>query len=165
MSSNLYLRKVRDAVTGALAEINEFLTPFGLSARCRPSAERTGSPVGVYESGSVFEKDITFRLFPRNIIDAFEDDAEDTLPDILEETRITVFHEVGHGLMEQLLDWGESFRDALAEIMDGKYFDIFYDDNVTEEDIVEDFARAFNKGLNSPLQEAVEEVSSILENA
>ena len=114
--------------------------------------------LGEYERGSVFEKDIVIRVSTENIWKTCKEDPF-LFPDYEEEVHLTVFHEVGHALMEQLIDYAENIDEFLPEIekkYGDKFFDVFNDDNLTEETLVEDFARGFEHKNKSILQECAE---------
>lgn len=73
---------------------------------------------------------------------------------------------MGHALFEQLIDWSENLEEV-ETLLDGpfgeKYFDIFNDDNVTEEVLVERFARDFeNETSVSLLRQCWEEINKTI---
>ena len=116
--------------------------------------------LGEYEAGSVFEKDIIIRVSTENIRKTCQEDPL-LFPDFEEEVRLTVFHEVGHALVEQLLDYADNINEFLPEL-NAKYgdkFDEIFDENLdNEETLVEDFARDFG-GKTKPLLQECAEVS------
>lgn len=64
-----------------------------------------------------------------------------------QDVRITVFHEIGHGLFEFV----NALPEHLIEPYFKDFFDIFFDDNgISEEDIAEDFGRSFDETQTSP---------------
>lgn len=114
--------------------------------------------LGEYEAGSVFEKDIIIRVSLKNIRKTCREDSF-LFPDFEEEVRLTVFHEVGHALVEQLLDYADNINEFLPELKaeyGDKFDEIFDEENDNEETLVEDFARGFNGKTKSLLQECVE---------
>lgn len=146
--------------------ISTWLAKFGYTLNCTVESLPNGQ-VGNYESGSVFEKEIQICVSTDNIRVFIE---EMNLPqneyDI--QCELTVYHEVGHALMEQLIDWSENI-DEMEELLDGyygkKYFDIFNDDNKTEEQIVEEFAEGMYSTDGSLLQSCFEETDKKLSNS
>ena len=137
-------------IEAALSKINDFLSFTDLNVALADDGISNGCYVGEYEHGSVFEKTILIRVSS----EALEKESSKlnlTLTGLLRETRITVYHEAGHGLMEQLLDWADSFPVEMSAF-EHRYYDIFNDDNMTEEEIVEAFARRFDAGASSLLQ-------------
>ena len=143
----------------ALDAIRPWLQDLGYSLSLDPDTSSfTDGKLGEYELGSVFEKDIVIRVSPRNIRKAIREypEAFETFP---KEVRFTVFHEVGHALVEQLVDYVDNIEDFLPNIeakYGEKFFDVFDDENITEEELVEDFARAFGTNTQSVLQECAE---------
>lgn len=114
--------------------------------------------LGEYEAGSVFEKDIIIRVSLENIRKTCREDPF-LFPDFEEEVRLTVFHEIGHALVEQLLDYAENINEFLPELKaeyGDKFDEIFNEDLDNEETLVEDFARRFNRNTKSLLQECAE---------
>lgn len=143
----------------ALKVIRQWLKKLGYSLTLDPdtSSFHEGQ-LGEYEGGSIFEKDIVIRVSTENISKTCEEDSF-LFPDYEEEVHLTVFHEVGHALMEQLIDYAENIDEFLPEIekkYGDKFFDVFNDDNLTEETLVEDFARGFEHKNKSILQECAE---------
>ena len=127
-------------------QYRRWLRGLGYSLSLDPDTSSfTDGQLGEYELGSVFEKDIVIRVSPRNIRKAIREypEAFETFP---KEVRFTVFHEVGHALLEQLIDYANNIEDFLPNIeakYGDKFFDVFDDENLTEEELAEDFARAF----------------------
>lgn len=114
--------------------------------------------LGEYEAGSVFGKDIIIRVSTENIRKTCQEDSF-LFPDFEEEIRLTVFHEVGHALVEQLLDYADNIEGFLPELKaeyGDKFDEIFDEENDNEETLVEDFARGFGEKTKSLLQECVE---------
>lgn len=114
--------------------------------------------LGEYEAGSVFEKDIIIRVSLKNIRKTCREDPF-LFPNFEEEVRLTVFHEVGHALVEQLLDYADNISEFLPELKakHGNRFDAIFNEELdNEETLVEDFARGFNGKTKSLLQECAE---------
>lgn len=114
--------------------------------------------LGEYEADSVFGKDIIIRVSTKNIRKTCQEDSF-LFPDFEEEVRLTVFHEVGHALVEQLLDYADNIEGFLPELKakyENRFDEIFDEENDNEETLVEDFARGFDKKTKSLLQECVE---------
>ena len=143
----------------ALDAIRPWLRGLGYSLSLDPDTSSfIDGQLGEYELGSVFEKDIIIRVSTENIRKTCEEDPF-LFPDYEEEVHLTVFHEVGHALLEQLIDYAENINEFLPEIekkYGDKFFDVFYDDNLTEEELVEDLARGFEYNTSSVLQECAE---------
>ena len=89
-------------------------------------------------------------------IERLSDDEEDLEANL----RMSLFHEVGHGLFE----WVNELPDSVTEPYQQDYFDIFYDDNgIDEEDIVEEFGQSFQEDSMtdySQLRELIELMQS-----
>lgn len=89
-------------------------------------------------------------------IERLSDDEEDLEANL----RMSLFHEVGHGLFE----WINELPDSVTEPYQQDYFDIFYDDNgIDEEDIVEEFGQSFQEDSitdYSQLRELIELMQS-----
>lgn len=114
--------------------------------------------LGEYEAGSVFEKDIIIRVSLENIRKTCREDPF-LFPNFEEEVRLTVFHEIGHALVEQLLDYADNISEFLPELKAeyGDRFDEIFDEELdNEETLVEDFARGFGGKTKSLLQECAE---------
>ena len=109
----------------------------------------------MYEHESVWSGTITVYINEPEIkrLSDDEDDYEANL-------RMSLFHEVGHGLFE----WVNSLPDSVTEPYQQDYFDIFYDDNgIDEEDIVEEFGQSFQSDSMtdySQLRELIELMQS-----
>lgn len=113
--------------------------------------------LGEYEAGSVFEKDIIIRVSLKNIRKTCREDP--FLFPFEEEVRLTVFHEVGHAIVEQLLDYADNISEFLPKLKakHGNRFDEIFDEELdNEETLVEDFARGFGGKTISLLQECAE---------
>lgn len=148
--------------------INEWLQPFGYSLLVDRELPYGDEPadglLGIYDAGSVFEKEIRINIFTDHIRLAT---TGNRLPRrrYERECALTVFHETGHALMEQIIDWMENIEEA-ARLADGpfgdKYYDILNDDFLSEEQVVEDFAHAFIRGRDGLLGECFREMSDYL---
>lgn len=143
----------------ALSAIRPWLSSLGyaLTLDDDMSGFREGQ-LGEYEAGSVFEKDIIIRVSLENIRKTCQEDSS-LFPDFEEEVRLTVFHEVGHALVEQLLDYADNIEGFFPELKakyENRFDEIFDEENDNEETLVEDFARGFNGRTKSLLQECAE---------
>lgn len=143
----------------ALSAIRPWLSSLGYTLTLDDdlSGFRQGQ-LGEYEAGSVFGKDIIIRVSLENIQKTCQEDSF-LFPDFEEEVRFTVFHEVGHALVEQLLDYADNIEGLLPELKakyENRFDEIFDEENDNEETLVEDFARGFNGRTKSLLQECVE---------
>ena len=163
---NHFLSIILDGVNQALETGNRFLEPFGLSVElgdCDPEYAPFGGVLGSYEAGSIFEGVIKVNVFAETLLRTYLEDCADhgESPDesnLLEEAAVTVLHEVGHGLMERIVDYAENV-DEISSWVDSDeaapFFDVFNDDNKKEEDIVEEFGRNLFHDLPSPLSECI----------
>lgn len=138
------------AIRRAGSLIQKWLAPSGITLGILKEDLGDGI-LGEYEAGSVFTGEITVRVNPPSIRTSCS-----FLPfpeDIQRQTRLTVYHEVGHALLEQIIDWDEFYEDMDETIsrVDKVYTDVF-DDSVDEETLVEDFAYGFEYGHGSQLQ-------------
>lgn len=153
-------------LNAALSHVNVWLKAYGYTVSLDVSSKPENDEViGEYEVGSVFEKDILVRVYPKRLqMVADEDDMTEN--ELLSQCRYTLYHEVGHALMEQLIDWDENLPE-LKEKLDRwfwtEFYDVFNDDNMTEEKIVEDFAIAFNDDSDSLLQRCWQKVNAVIE--
>ena len=145
-----------------------WLSAFGLELDLLDDAESAPEDaIGLYEAGSVFSKTILVHVYAdrlRNIL-AEDDNTEDG--DFETQYALTVFHEVGHALLEQIVDFSEflpGFYETVDTRFHGKFFDVLNDDNVDEEKLAEDFAAGFLSGKSSLLQQCWEECDKILED-
>lgn len=135
-----------------------YLAPLGYTLEVERTDGRQKPWVGQYEAGSVFSKEIVIRINPTLIL-AEAKDARQPEKFIQVETFTTVFHEVGHALMEQIIDYLENTEEmqAFADSRRGRpFFDVFNDDNLSEEDLVEEFGVAAATGDTSLLGRCVE---------
>jgi Zn-dependent oligopeptidase len=66
----------------------------------------------------------------------------------------TLYHEIGHGLLDMIIELPEESVEAYEN--DPEFFDIFNDDNMSEEDIVEEFGESFVGGHPSLLRKLLE---------
>ena len=126
------IEKILDKV---IDEAQTWLEPTGLGVEVLTDRPPRDNAVGEYENGSVFAGVIRLRVGLYEIMTMSN-------PEELEaDVRVTVFHEIGHALMDWLNDLSD---DDIAPYRDD-YFDVFYDDNgVTEEGIVEEFGQSFD---------------------
>lgn len=139
--------------------VETWLKPFGLSLTLDPDTRHfSEGQCGEYEDGSVFEKDITIRVHRENIRD-YVDEQSPWGNSFEDECSLTVYHEVGHALVQQLVDYSENiaeFLPSVERLFGDRFFDVFNDDNLSEEELVEDFAYGFLDGTGSTLQECAE---------
>lgn len=154
------MRLMMHLLTEALDRINAWLEPYGLEARV--SNERLPKrTIGQYEGGSVFEKTILTRID----MEKHRKLCKEENLSLQGQLSMTLYHEVGHALMEQLIDYVDNIPEA-NKLVDGpfgeKYFDIFFDDCLTEEEVVEEFALRFFYGKESPLSLCFKEMSDYL---
>lgn len=156
------------AIKGATDKANAWLAPFDLCLEVEAESNGDGR-VGEYEAGSVFEKSIRVVIFPDEIVKwCFEE--QDTLPfsEITSEkvqTQVTIYHELGHALVEQIIDWMEYLPEA-DEIFTDEFcrkYGSVVDDDIDEETLVEDFAYAFMYDKADPLKACFEELNKIFE--
>ena len=150
-----------------LKRINDYLQPFGLSVTLDTSPmELSEKYLGEYESGSVFTKEIVIRVNLKGILET-ADSLGLPYHGYLRQCELTVYHEVGHALEEQLIDWSENI-DEMRLLLDCDYgliyFDIFNDDCVSDEEIVEAFACGICTRTGSLLQRCWEDTNSLLNN-
>ena len=139
---------------------NEWLAPSGLSVEVTRGPLKDGL-VGSYEAGSVFSKLIRITIdtdrIGRHVDDyPFEDEKE--------QIRLTVYHEMGHALVEQIEDWQVDL-DEVKELVRGEFgarFEEVFTDALPEEDLVEDFAHAFDRERPSTLGLCFEELNARL---
>lgn len=134
--------------------MNVFLNNSDLEVSCNMHALED-DVLGSYESGSVFEKSIKVNIDIDNVLKACEeDDTEDEYSDPANVAKMTIYHEVGHGLMEQIIDWIND-NPEISLLCDGPFGDEFkevIDDEYDEEDVVEDFAWGLFDGIPSALE-------------
>lgn len=143
---------VLDKVEEAVRDANAFLSPFDLEVSVAYGDEYSkSSRLGSYELGTVFEGEIVVNVFVDNLLKSYrecERDSDRYSTDysvLAEEAYVTVLHEVGHGLMEKILDYAnnvEEIDEWVSSEEAGPFYDVFNDDNLSEEDLVEAFARA-----------------------
>ena len=163
----IYVKK--NAINSALDKCREWLLPFGLDIEC----EQTELPDGIlgeYEHDSVFTKTVLVRICPENIRKECDElchdlDARDARKFLNNELKLTIFHELGHALVNQMLDWyweiPERHNHVETEMMD-RFFDVFDDENMAEEDLVETFARHFLHGRPDQLKGCFEKLDAFI---
>lgn len=151
--------KKNKALRDAEAKATEWLSAFDLALEVdTDSTEMPDDKLGEYELGSVFEKTILIRVNLPAIKKACKENPEISVEDA---TATTVFHEVGHALVEQLVDWMENIPDAdsiFTEEFCTRY-EAVVDDALDEEDLVEDFAWCFLNERKHVLQACFEELN------
>ena len=136
--NTIILNKIRQ-------EAESYLNPIGFSFEYFEKDDSDSYVVGEYEARSSFSG--TIRVYV-NIDEIASIDLDLGDEDLFEQdVRITVFHEIGHGLFEFV----NALPEHLIEPYFKDFFDIFFDDNgITEEDITEDFGRSFDETQTSP---------------
>ena len=157
----------RAVIQSAERRINGWLAAFGLSATAATAddGELPDGECGEYEGGSVFTKTIAVcvcvpavRRYCKELVEPY---SRKLLDDGI---RTTIYHEVGHALVEQIDDWLRHLPEAraLREGDLGGRFEEVFDDGLDEETLVEDFAQAFLKGRPSPLSLCFAEMDAAL---
>lgn len=127
--------KIEEILYKVTDEARQWLELTGLSLEILTDRPPREYGVGEYETKSVFTGTIQIRVGLYEIMKM--SNPEELQADV----RVTVFHEIGHALME----WLNELSDEEIEPYKEEYFDIFYDDNgVDEEDIVEEFGESFD---------------------
>lgn len=154
-----------NATTSILEAVNSvslWLQPFGLNLQCDTEHLSDGQ-LGEYELGSVFEKTILIRIDPVNIRTVTDDEPE-LFGGMDNQIHMTICHEVGHAVLEQIIDWMENVPEINSYITTELYpeFEEVFEDSLPEEDLVEDFAWGFVHHEPSPLQEAFEKLNSYI---
>lgn len=160
-----YVKK--NAINSALDKCRKWLLPFGLDIECEQTQLPDGL-LGEYEHDSVFTK--TVRVCPENIRKECGElchdlDAGDAMRFLDNQLRLTIFHELGHALMNQIMDWYENIpeiHDYVESTLIDDYFDVFDDGNMTEEDLVEAFAGHFLHGRPDQLKSCFEKLDKFI---
>ena len=161
--------KQQKTILQALQKCRDWLLPFGLDIECEQT-ELPDGQLGEYEHDSVFTKTIFVRICPENIRKECSElchdlDAGDALRFLDNQLRLTVFHELGHALVNQITDWYENIpeiHDYVESTLIEDYFDVFDDGNMTEEDLVEAFARHFLHGRPDQLKGCFEKLDKFI---
>ncbi len=157
---NEFLRIAKDVLEGTLASVREVLRPYEIEIEEITDISFTQDmrdAVGVYESGSVFSKNIRFGVNYMQIYQCVkevrshypEEYFENWFNDIKVAIGITVWHEAMHALWEYIDDllWNCSeIRQSLYRI-DGNAM-LVYRVREDEEEIIEKAARAFYDGMD-----------------
>lgn len=135
--NTIILNKIRQ-------EAESYLNPIGFSFEYFEKDVPDSYVVGEYEARSSFSGTICVYV---NIDEIASIDLDLGDEDLFEQdVRITVFHEIGHGLFEFV----NALPEHLIEPYFKDFFDIFFDDNgISEEDITEDFGRSFDETQTS----------------
>ena len=161
-------KRNKAAIDAAVRRINRWLDRFGLSVNLATADEDElwdREQCGEYEDGSVFTKTIlacvcipNIRAYCRDIIVPYSETS------VRREIQATVYHEVGHALIEQINDWVENIPEAQALMKGdlGKRYEEVFDDGLDEEWVVEEFATAFLAGRPSVLRLCFEEMNEAL---
>ena len=155
MTQNDFIKKSKKIAIYSCKKANRFLIKLGLSLHINWEYDDweyndLSSAIGVYESGSVFEKDISIGFNFDNLFKSFNDEVSmfpnSNVDTILSEIiQTNVYHEMGHGIIEQIDDYLTE-TDELDDIYDqnSELFDYVLDN---EEEAVESFAWDFYDGL------------------
>ena len=152
----------------AILKSNSWLKPFGLTLEVETS-EKTDGRLGDYDAGSVFEKTIRVIIYPDCIAETCVEESEFNPYSILsceeDQIQITIFHELGHALVEQIIDWMENLPNSDEIFTDDfcQRYESVIDDGLDEETLVEDFAYAFMFDKTDPLKACFEELNKIFE--
>lgn len=147
----------KSAIYKARTKVRAWLEPYGYSViLCNEEQPDDKNWLGQYEAGSVFSGLIEIRVSKERIYKyslpfwrVNAPSKEKKAMEMAKETAITFYHEVGHAIMEQIIDWYENIpeiREHVETKMMDRYFDVFDDSNVSEEALVEVFAHAFHQG-------------------
>lgn len=153
------------SLENARREMSTWLAPFGLSLEVDSKELLSADVLGSYEGSSVFEKNILVHVnLPAIKRTCAEDPFEDRYSDVASVTKTTLYHEVGHALLEQIIDWMENLPDA-GEVFNDAFctkYDAVVDDALPEEELVEEFAWNWLLGRPDPLKSCFEELNQKL---
>lgn len=150
------------ALRDAVEKMGNWLKPYGYTLVC-DEVDLGEDLVGEYGAGSVFTYEIHIRISREEIKKACRDGR--LTEGLSAETHLSVYHEVGHALVEQLLDWAANLdvlRDALKGTFGEQYHDVFVDNDTDEEILVEDFARSIHYGYSSLLERCWVETTKMI---
>ena len=172
-----------ESLRNAVSSIVEWLSPHGFDINVRIEDDADDpSRMGVYEMGTVFGKTIEVTVSPQAIRDyikyyatawEMEDDLQRAGWTSRQGLRkrysafqfaMTVYHELGHALLEQIIDWMENipeFDEIFGEDFIMRY-DAVLEDSLPEEDLVEDFAWSCVQGRVHVLKSCFIEMSERL---
>ena len=151
-----YIRNAYEsAITEAGTKIGAWLKPYGYDVLlCRDELPGNKRWIGMYESGSVFSGMIEIYVSEERIykylLPVWREYAypkEMRAEDMADETAITFYHEVGHAILEQIIDWYENVPEIYEYVetkMMDRYFSVFDDAVFDEEILTENFARDFH---------------------
>ena len=156
-------KRQASAITSACTKANKWLVKYGLDADVKVTDDLMA--LGEYEYSSVFEKTIRITINPSEIKKACRDGwIKDDYNNVTKQTQVTIFHEMGHAILEQIIDWQENIETArrMADGEFGQRYECVFDDALPEEDLVEDFAWDFLYGRANPLKLCFEELSEAL---
>ncbi len=157
---------MKEYIEKAAKQINQWLSQFGYTLDYDTEV-LDDDVLGLYEAGSVFEKEIQVHLNPAAIHEACLDLVNDTYSNPNTQVQITLYHEVGHALVEQIADWMENIPEInqLCSGPFGKKYSEIINDGKDEEEVVEDFAYGFFNRTSSPLQECWEELNHFIKKS
>ena len=157
-----------EALNAAVWKANMWLAKTGsdLTLKCETYSE-DDNKIGEYELGSVFEKEILIYINPVAIRKycyeekQYEPDCDEA--NVRKQTKATIYHELGHALVEQIVDWMEYLPDADKIFTEDfcQRYDSIINDELDEETLVEDFAWAFVNKKTDPLMACFEELNHI----
>ena len=169
-------RKIKEnAVSSAVEKANIWLSPFGLCLEAE-SRKKGDGRLGEYEAGSIFEKTIQVVIYTDAIAESCADEREfereflpfSELSDEEDQIKLTIYHELGHALVEQIIDWMENLPEAAEIFTDDlcqKYHSVV-DGEFDEETLVENFAYAFMYGDDDePLKSCFKELNNIFQTS
>lgn len=133
-----YIKQITEAATDYVSRFN-----LGFYIDESPdffSNEYYADAIACYESASVFEhNELTIALHLKNLYNLYNStDDVDFNYNLRSDLIITIFHEIGHGLIEYLCD--DSLFPEDGDIL---IPEIIWDDNYDEEEIVEKFGLSF----------------------
>lgn len=173
----------KEVLRNTVSIIAEWLSPHGLNINVRIEDDADDpSKIGEYERGTVFGKTIEVTVCPQAIRDYIKDDVTTwEMKDDLQRAgwasrqglrkrysafqfAMTVYHELGHALLEQIIDWMENipeFDEFFGEDFIKRY-DAVLEDSLPEEDLVEDFAWSCVQGHVHVLKSCFDEMSEKL---
>ena len=170
MGQSRKTRAIRKALDESLRKADEWLAPSGLSVQCETEEPMPPDVLGEYEACSVYEKQIHIWVNIPGIAAYCYTGGEcppghrwDGLREIV---ATTVYHEVGHAVVEQIRDWDDNIpeiRSLVRRRLRHQYNDVF-DGLLDEEVIVEDFAWGMLEGRPSQLQRCFEDLNRFIEN-
>lgn len=159
--------KQNNSIISAEKHASEWLKNYGITIDISIDKENTDI-CGEYEADSIFTDTISITVYPRAIRRACQEDRsqgfKDKYSDVSNQTKVTIFHEIGHALVEKIIDWIEYYPQT-QQLIDAdfeKKYDSVINDSYPEEDLVEDFAWDFLEKRQNPLMNCFEEIYNFL---